>query len=32
MSFETRFHAMAAQGNIEEGLAMLDKLDQYFSD
>ena len=24
---ETRFRAMAAQGNIEEGLAILDKLD-----
>ena len=29
---ETRFRAMAAQGNIEEGLAMLDKLDRYFSE
>ena len=27
---ETRFRAMAAQGNIEEGLAILDKLDEYF--
>lgn len=29
---ETRFRAMAAQGNIEEGLAILDKLDRYFSE
>ncbi|MDJ0681252.1 MAG: toxin-antitoxin system HicB family antitoxin [Xenococcaceae cyanobacterium MO_167.B52] len=28
---ETRFRAMAAQGNIEEGLAILDKLDQHFA-
>ncbi len=28
---ETRFRAMAAQGNIEEGLAILDKLDKYFA-
>ncbi len=28
---ETRFRAMAAQGNIEEGLAILDKLDEHFA-
>jgi plasmid stability protein len=28
---ETRFRAMASQGNIEEGLAILDKLDRHFS-
>lgn len=27
---ETRFRAMAAQGNIDEGLAILDKLDEHF--
>ena len=29
---ETRFKAMAAQGNPERGIAILDKLDAYFSD
>ena len=29
---ETRFRALAAQGNIQEGIAILDKLDSYFSD
>ena len=29
---ETRFRAMAAKGNIEEGLAILDKLDEYFAE
>ena len=29
---ETRFRAMAAQGNIEEGLAILDELDEYFAE
>ncbi len=29
---ETRFLAMAAQGNIEEGLAILDKLERHFSE
>jgi len=28
---ETRFRAMVAQGNIEKGIAALDKLDAYFS-
>ncbi len=28
---ETRFRAMAAQGNIEEGLAILDRLDEHFA-
>jgi predicted transcriptional regulator len=28
---ETRFKAMAAQGNPERGMAILDKLDAYFS-
>lgn len=28
---ETRFRAMAHQGNIEEGLALLDKLDKHFA-
>ena len=28
---ETRFRAMAAQRNIEEGLTILDKLDRYFA-
>lgn len=27
---ETRFRVMASQGKIEEGLAILDKLDHYF--
>lgn len=27
---ETKFRVMASQGNIEEGLAILDKLDCYF--
>lgn len=27
---ETRFRTMAAQGNIEEGLTILDKLDKHF--
>ncbi len=29
---ETRFRAMAARGNIEEGLAILDKLDEHFAE
>jgi len=29
---ETRFQAMVAQGNPEEGIAILDKLDAYFSE
>ena len=29
---ETRFKAMAAKGNIEEGLAILDKLDKHFAE
>jgi predicted transcriptional regulator len=29
---ETRFKAMAAQGNPDRGIAILDKLDAYFSD
>ena len=29
---ETRFRAMAAQGNIKEGLAILDKLDKHFAE
>ena len=29
---ETRFCAMVVQGNPEEGIAILDKLDAYFSD
>jgi hypothetical protein len=28
---ETRFKAMAAKGNSERGIALLDKLDSYFS-
>ena len=28
---ETRFRAMAAAGNIDRGLALLDKLDGHFS-
>ena len=28
---ETRFRALAAQGNISEGLSILDKLDSHFS-
>ena len=28
---ETRFRALAAQGNINEGLSILDKLDSHFS-
>jgi predicted transcriptional regulator len=28
---ETRFKAMAAKGNPERGIALLDKLDSYFS-
>ncbi|MEM7758479.1 MAG: ribbon-helix-helix protein, CopG family [Cyanobacteria bacterium P01_A01_bin.40] len=28
---ETRFRAMVAQGNPDEGIAILDKLDAYFS-
>lgn len=28
---ETRFRAMVAQGNPDEGIALLDKLDSYFS-
>jgi predicted transcriptional regulator len=28
---ETRFRAMAARGNMDKGLAILDKLDQCFS-
>ncbi len=28
---ETRFRAMAAQGDAEEGIAILDKLDAYFA-
>ncbi|MEN9518392.1 MAG: hypothetical protein RLZZ381_980 [Cyanobacteriota bacterium] len=28
---ETRFKAMAAKGNPERGIAILDKLDSYFS-
>lgn len=28
---ETRFRAMVAQGNPDQGLAILDKLDSYFS-
>lgn len=27
---EVRFRAMAAKGNVETGLALLDKLDQHF--
>ena len=29
---ETRFRAMSAQGNIEEGLAILDRLDRHFAE
>lgn len=29
---ETRFKAIAAQGNPERGIAILDKLDAYFGD
>ena len=29
---ETRFRAMAAQGDPKEGIAILDKLDSYFSE
>ena len=29
---ETRFRAMAAKGNPERGIAILDKLDTYFGD
>ena len=29
---ETRFRALAAQGNPERGIAILDELDTYFSD
>ena len=29
---ETRFKAMAARGKVEEGLAVLDKLDRYFAE
>lgn len=28
---ETKFRTMAAQGNIEEGLAIIDKLDRHFA-
>ncbi|NOZ10639.1 MAG: toxin-antitoxin system HicB family antitoxin [Gammaproteobacteria bacterium] len=28
---EVRFHALAASGNIEKGLKLLDKLDAHFS-
>lgn len=28
---ETRFRTMVAQGNPDEGIALLDKLDSYFS-
>ena len=28
---ETRFRAMVSQGNPDEGIAILDKLDSYFS-
>lgn len=29
---ETRFRSMVTQGNPEEGIAILDKLDAYFSE
>ena len=29
---ETRFRALAAQGNPERGIAILDELDHYFSE
>ena len=29
---ETRFRAMVAQGDREQGIAILDKLDSYFSE
>lgn len=29
---ETRFRAMVAQGDPEQGIAILDKLDSYFSE
>ena len=28
---ETRFRALAAKGNLEQGIAILDKLDSHFS-
>jgi len=28
---ETRFRALASRGNVDEGLAILDKLDKHFS-